>query len=438
MTTVHTYHNGFRLIHQTSYNSIPVSFLWVFVKFGSIHETENGAAHFIEHMCFTGTRLSPESRQISMVYDKIGAFINAYTHKEYTCFAVKCPEEHTAKCMEVLSDIILHTKMSRAHYTLEKNVVREEMIRYNDNTKNRALDTTDTLLFRETPYEKPVDSLDYHTEANDLPFRPMIEMYRQFYQPDNMGISVISSLSFQTIKRMVGKTGFAEKTRRSSLTHVLYPSIRSTGDIQYSILRKKGVSANYIHLSFRTCCYGHPDMYGLYILKKIIGGYMSSRMFTLLRGQNGIIYESSCSLSCYKWLGNISLYSVCDPKKVVKNRENDGVLLLLIQLLNRLITHGITERELNESKGNIRGFFLQDMVEIQKIAIHNGYESIVCENPNVIPYDKLYETQYHKITRSEIHRILRQYFTRNNMSVVIVGEDVPDLALVQTYFTRFS
>ena len=165
---------------------------------------------------------------------------------------------------------------------------------------------------------------------------------------------------------------------------------------------------------------------------------MSSRMFTLLRGQNGITYESSCSLSCYKWLGNISLYSVCDPKKVVKNRENDGVLLLLIQLLNRLITHGITERELNESKGNIRGFFLQDMVEIQKIAIHNGYESIVCENPNVIPYDKLYETQYHKITRSEIHRILRQYFTRNNMSVVIVGEDVPDLALVQTYFTRFS
>jgi predicted Zn-dependent peptidase len=437
MTTVYNYTNGFRLVYETSYTSIPITEFHVFIKFGSIHENENiekGIAHFIEHMCFKGTLKMPDTRQISMVYDKIGAYVNAYTQKEYTCFTVRCSDEHAAKCIDVLSDMILHSKMNVSHYKLEKNIVKEEMIRSNDSPENLVLDTTDALVFKDTQYENPIDTLSYHTDKNSLSYSSLIKLYTHFYQPNNMGISVISNLSFQTIKKMIEKTRFIKRTNTGC--HPMIYSMPRTTDIQYSIIQKKGATANYFNISFRTCEYGHKDMYCLNILELIIGGYMSSRMFMLLREQNGITYESSCSLSSYKYFGNISLYAVCEDSKLCINRKNIGLIMLLIQLLNNLIKNGITEKELKESKGNIKGSMLQNMGSTQTIAQYNGLECLIYESPHV-SYDKIYKKYYDKLTKHDINRVIQTYFTRNNMCVVIVGEHVPELSLVKKYFTKF-
>ena len=436
MTISHTYENGFKLVYQKSYSSVPVTVLYVFVRFGSIHETEDrGIAHFIEHMCFKGTVKMPKSREITAVYDKIGAFINAYTLREHTCYAVKCSDEYTANCIDVLADMVLHSQIKHKGYVLEKNVVKEEMIRASDNPRHEVLKWSGELVYENTPYENPVDDLKYHTHRS-LPYESLLRMYKQYYRPENMGLSVISNLSFKTVQKMVEGSEFLKGSNVEPMSYYSPISIPTYCDTKIVIKKRKGVNATYLNVAFRTCKYGEPDIYGLHLIESIMGGYMSSRMFTLLREENGITYESSCSLTCYKHFSDISLYAVCDHKKVLPNTENPGLLALILQLLNDLISDGITEKEMKEAKGNIKGRLARDMENTTKIAEYNGIERIIYENRESIPYDQIYKKCYAGITRRDINRIIRTYFTRNNMSVVMYGEHVPSLGLVKKYFTR--
>ena len=76
--TTHIFPNGFRLIHEKVENHA-VSSINVFCDVGSIYEPKNlkGASHFIEHMCFKGTKKVPVPRDIFLTYDKSSTINNA-------------------------------------------------------------------------------------------------------------------------------------------------------------------------------------------------------------------------------------------------------------------------------------------------------------------------------------------------------------------------
>ena len=62
----HIFKNGFKLIHQSVGHSVPITSIFVYIKFGSIHEIESfekGIAHFIEHICFTPFYISNADRK---------------------------------------------------------------------------------------------------------------------------------------------------------------------------------------------------------------------------------------------------------------------------------------------------------------------------------------------------------------------------------------
>ena len=110
--TIQTYEfpNGFRVIYEKSKSSLPISSLFTFCDAGSVYETENlrGVSHFIEHMCFKGTKKIPKSKDIFMHYDKIGAEFSAFTVQRYTCYTVKCIDEKIDQSIQIVSDIIIY------------------------------------------------------------------------------------------------------------------------------------------------------------------------------------------------------------------------------------------------------------------------------------------------------------------------------------------
>ena len=80
------FENGLRLalVRNTAVRSVAIG---VFVGAGVVTETVDisGISHFIEHMVFKGTK-NRSSFDIVNEIDSIGAQINAYTSKSYTCF----------------------------------------------------------------------------------------------------------------------------------------------------------------------------------------------------------------------------------------------------------------------------------------------------------------------------------------------------------------
>src|SRR5438094_649804 len=101
---------------------------------GSRYETPatNGIAHFAEHMFFKGTERRPTARDISMEIDSIGGEFNAFTGKEYTGYYVKCAAESRDIALDVLVDMLRHSKFDPDEIEREKGVIIEEMNMYYD------------------------------------------------------------------------------------------------------------------------------------------------------------------------------------------------------------------------------------------------------------------------------------------------------------------
>src|SRR5690625_6772761 len=64
----------------------------------------NGISHFLEHMFFKGTE-KRNAQEIAESFDAIGAQINAFTSKEYTCYFVRVLDTHKEYALEMLADM---------------------------------------------------------------------------------------------------------------------------------------------------------------------------------------------------------------------------------------------------------------------------------------------------------------------------------------------
>jgi len=196
-----TFDNGFRVFHQKSYTGLKSASIQVICDVGSIHEAEDfrGAAHFIEHMCFKGTSKYTSSFEISTLIDKTGSYINAFTDKRYTKYYIDTTAENVPHYIHLLSDILLNSVFDKKEYEKEKAVVREEMIRDADDFEMNVLENADTVIYSGSPYEHSVDELKYHIGTHILEHAKLVEMYKTFYIPSKMILSVCSANSFNAI-----------------------------------------------------------------------------------------------------------------------------------------------------------------------------------------------------------------------------------------------
>ena len=102
----HTLPNGLEVIAECNddAHSIAVGF---FVKTGSRDETDDvaGVSHFLEHMCFKGSKKRDAARLRHDV-DAIGALWNAYTWWEGTAYFHWLPAAKMEASLEILCDMM--------------------------------------------------------------------------------------------------------------------------------------------------------------------------------------------------------------------------------------------------------------------------------------------------------------------------------------------
>ncbi|HEV2712007.1 MAG TPA: insulinase family protein, partial [Gaiellaceae bacterium] len=106
-----TLSNGVRLLAAPMPQVQSVA-CFIMLAAGSRYETPetSGTAHFSEHMFFKGTERRPTARDIGTEVDGIGGEFNAFTGKEYTGYYVRCAGEHRSIALDVLVDMLRHSK----------------------------------------------------------------------------------------------------------------------------------------------------------------------------------------------------------------------------------------------------------------------------------------------------------------------------------------
>ena len=131
--------------------------LGFFIGVGSRHEAprENGAAHFIEHMLFKGTRRR-SAGQLARDMDAIGGQFNAYTTKEHTCFYGRTLDRHLDRGLDILADMLFHSRFDQSDVELERGVILEEIDMYEDTPEDLVAERLAAAVYRGSPLARPI------------------------------------------------------------------------------------------------------------------------------------------------------------------------------------------------------------------------------------------------------------------------------------------
>jgi predicted Zn-dependent peptidase len=436
MIHTHTFPNGFRIIYETPRNSISITSIQVFCKIGSAMETDEtrGISHFIEHMAFKGTKRLPTSKDISKTYDEIGAYFNATTEKSYTNYIVKCEDEHIKNCILVLGDMLLNSVFDKGEFEKEKKVVVEESILLEDSGENIVADMYDASVYKGSSYANSIDTLAYH-KPGSLEYSQVLQFYKTFYKPSNMVLSVVSHVPFSKFIDIVSHSDFTKTIPNSPFVHCPNPimSYDPQTEPQYIIKPRKGLNTLHLIIGFRTCSQYSPDKYALNLLGNILGGFMNARLFAILREANGLTYSSYADTSYYSILGDFSVCAETDPAKLLKNKgKGKGVLPLIVDIIVDLQKHGVSASELRIAKSNMKGSMAIEEEDNDNACFHNGSKMLLYDDGTpIISYHDRYDKHYKSITQQNIHDVIKKYFTKQNMTVCILGNHIPTLKAVK-------
>ena len=123
--------------------------LGVFVGAGVVRESAetNGISHFIEHMVFKGTQERTAFDIVNEI-DSIGAQINAYTSKSYTCFHTVSLDANADKCADVLADMYFNPSFDENELEKERRVVIEEINESEDTPDDLCLERLMSTFFK--------------------------------------------------------------------------------------------------------------------------------------------------------------------------------------------------------------------------------------------------------------------------------------------------
>ena len=200
--------NGIRVVGEKmpGYRSVSMG---VWIKAGSVYESggESGAAHFIEHMLFKGTKTRSAS-DIAAVMDAVGGNLNAFTGKECTCFYGRVLEDKTAVLSEVLADLICNSLLDPEDIEREKGVVSEEILMTEDSPEDLVTETAVAGFYEGDPLERPI--LGTLQSIGEFTRESLVSYMDRLYSPDRMVISAAGNFNEDELMRVLNASFVTE------------------------------------------------------------------------------------------------------------------------------------------------------------------------------------------------------------------------------------
>ncbi len=336
----------------------------IWFRAGCVDENENerGISHFIEHMMFKGTS-KRTARQIAEDTDALGAQMNAFTAKETTCYYVKSLSSNLDKACEILLDMMTDSLFAPEEMEREKKVVMEEMKMVQDTPEDAVQDMFYEELFRNEPLERSI--LGTPESLAPITHDDIVNYIRREYALDHIVVSVAGNFDEQEVCALFEEklSGFTAKKPVHVYEQAVYqPGFRTA---------VKDIEQSHIILGCKALKYGHDDTYALTLLNNVMGGSMSSRLFQSIREEKGLAYTVYSFHSTHDATGFYAINAGIAHEKV-----EDTVDAIKIEL-KKLADNGITERELEVSKEQIKGSYIFGLENTSSLMVANGKRALL-------------------------------------------------------------
>ncbi len=396
--------NGIRVVTAERPDSAAVAF-HIYFGCGGRHERDEvvGVSHALEHMVFKGTP-SRTTLDIAREMEGNGASINANTASERTCYHFTAPADAFAPVLAVYADAVNNCLLDKGEWDKERLVILEELKMYEDMPRIWVSDMLETTVFN-----LQMGVIGNRETINAIEPGHMRELIEKWYVPGNTVVSVAGGVKHEEVMTLSeshfgGRSGSEEKPASPSLPGEskakIVDQVRQTDQVNLA-------------LGFRSFGLDREDGAPLRVMCNILGGKMSSRLFTEVREKRGLAYSVGAAPHRYTDTGMIELKAGVAFEKAVEATE------VMLAETARFKTEPVTAQELAEAKRYIKG----------NLQIHESSEYHAGRNgSNLMLRGRVYTVEEElaevdAVSEEDIRRVAGEVFQEERLTGAVIAEE---------------
>lgn len=399
--------NGLRVLTAPLPHAQSVA-CYVMLAAGSRYEQESnrGIAHFAEHMFFKGTERRPTSRELSSIVDGIGGEFNAFTSKEYTAYYIRCAGEQRDTALDVLVDMIRHSKFDAEEVEREKGVIIEEMNMYFDTPRDYVSSIYDELVFGDNPLGW--ETLGTRETIKAATRDTFIDYIGRWYAPHRMVVGVSGMVGDDLVPRLeellgdIGGNG-AGAPAPVAVERTTQPHVR---------VHTKDSDQAQVCIGVPSYPLEHPDRYALQMLSTVLGTGMSSRLFLEVRERRGLAYYIFGVNQSYTDAGTLFAQGGVDIARI------DEAVETIVEQFRRLAEEPVPPDELEKARALAKGRFVLQTESPNGLLLF-GLRREVLEGKAAEPTELL--AGLDAVTADDVQRVAQDLIADEGIRLAVIG-----------------
>ncbi len=399
--------NGLRVITVPDEDSLAATVL-VMVAAGSKYETRkiNGLSHFLEHMCFKGTKKRPRPGMISHELDALGAQSNAFTSQEYTGYYAKVPYQKLGRALEIVADLYLNPIFNPAEVEKEKGVVIEEIRMYKDLPQRQVWERWMELLYGAQPAGWSIAGDEKRVRG--LTRKQIVDYRARHYVAPSTTVIVSGRINKVGVMKEIEKL-FSALTRAKKQAK---PRVKQKQSKPQVKIEFKKTDQTHTIVGVRTYNLFDRRDAVLEVLSGVLGEGMSSRLFLRIREELGAAYYVSSSSDLYTDHGYLAVRVGAD------NRRAGTVIRVILEEFARLKRELVQEKELQKAKDHAVGNLFLNLETSDSMGQFYGLQNVL---KNKIQTPKEYAARLQKVTARQIREVARDIFQNRKLNLAMIG-----------------
>lgn len=397
--------NGQTVVIQEVRNN-PIVIIDTWIKTGSIDEDDsnNGAAHFLEHLFFKGTK-NHEPGEFDKILETKGAITNAATSKDFTHYYVTIPSKDFNLAMELHADMMMNPLIPRNEMERERKVVLEEINKDLKSPSRILQENLNSMMYTSHPYKRKVigrsDVIETITRDQILNF------YNEHYSPSNMITIVIGDVDTNYALERIKEVFNAEYKKQSK---IIYPKEAQLEKQQKKVDYIK-TESGYIVIGFRGTPIDDNDSYALDVLATVLGDGRSSVLNQVLKEKKRLAFSVDAGNSTFRDDGIFYISANFEPEKCKQVQDT------IFEEIKKIQEKGITDEQLNLAKNIIERNTYYSRESITNIATEIGYTMALT---NDIKFYDNYLEDIKTVTKEAVKKAANKYLGVNKSAVSII------------------
>lgn len=347
--------------------SVGTSALGLFIDVGSRDEWNAvwGASHFLEHAVFKGAG-TRSGREIAEVGDRLGAEINAFTTRDYTCFYGKAMDPMLDAVYEVIESLVTEPWLAAADIDRERQVIVEEMRESYDDASDRVAEALLWAVYDDPGFTH--DILGTQTSIEGLSQPSLRRFHQQFYVPSRMVLALAGEGGKAVMDRLIAGNGAVDSMVRTA------PKVRPR-----EVLLEEDREQVQVLLGVVAPNWGSEESYPCDLLTTLLGGQTSSRLWQRLREEEGIVYSVDADYQAEPDWALMTIGIGVHPSRL------EQAVRLIGDEIHLAIANGFSADEIRRAKVQLRAGLWFGLETVDHRMLHLGRHLLRHRIPSTIP-----------------------------------------------------